>query len=267
MLGNKWEQAQGTIVDAQTAPRTGRGVGGAMQVEHRYVVKVCKPTGEVIRGTVIDTSPGGYAVGTVIGVQVHTKSGEMKLDPNQQVVSVSAMINTMDQLAGLGGPIGPYSHGPSAGNVLRILGPGGQELPVQMDPGEISRLAQAIRSGDPATKQAAMNQLRDMRDRARAQVAGQLGGGLAPGASAAAFGAGTSFFQPGKPDQPAQPGLPGQPGQPGYASPAPAAGAFDSEGGPGSAEERLAQIKQLLDKGILSESEYQAKRQQIIDGL
>jgi hypothetical protein len=258
MLGNKWEQAQGTIVDAQTGPRTGRGVGAAMQVEHRYVVEVRQPTGEVIRGTVIDTSPGGYAAGTVIGVQVHTKSGEMRLDPNQQVVSVSAMINTMDQLAGLGGPIGPYSHGPSAGNVLRILGPGGQELPVQMDPGEISRLAQAIRSGDPATKQAAMNQLRDMRDRARAQVAGQLGGGLAPGASVAAFGAGAGFFQPGQP---------AQPGQPGYPSPPPPVGAFDRGGGAGSAEERLAQIKQLLDKGILSESEYQAKRQQIIDGL
>jgi hypothetical protein len=142
--------------------------------------------------------------------------------------------------------------------VLRILGPGGQELPVQMDPCEISRLAQAIRSGDPATKQAAMNQLRDMRDQARAQVAGQLGGGLAPGASAAAFGAGAGFFQPGQP---------AQPGQPGYPSPAPPAGAFDSGGGPGSVEERLAQIKQLLDKGILSESEYQAKRLQIIDGL
>jgi putative oligomerization/nucleic acid binding protein len=256
MLGNKWEQAQGTIVDAQTVPKTGRGVGAAMQVEHRYVVEVRKPTGEVISGTVIDTSPGGYAVGTVIGVQVQTKSGDMKLDPNQRVVSVSAMINTMDQLAGLEGPIGPYSHGPSAGNVLRILGPGGQELPVQMDPGEISRLAQAIRSGDPATKQAAMNQLRDMRDRARAQVAGQLGGGLAPGASAAAVRAG--FFQSGQP---------AQPGQPGYPSPAPPAGAFGSGGGPGSAEERLAQIKQLLDKGILSESEYQAKRQQIIDEL
>ena len=112
MLGNKWEQAQGTIIDAQTGPRTGRGVGAAMQVEHRYVVEVRKPTGEVIRGTVIDTSPGGYAVGTVIGVQVHTKSGNMRLDPNQRVVSVSAMINTMDQLAGLGAPSGRIHTGP-----------------------------------------------------------------------------------------------------------------------------------------------------------
>jgi hypothetical protein len=93
-----------------------------------------------------------------------------------------------------------------------------------------------------------------------------VGGGLAPGASAAAFGAGAGagFFQRG---EPAQPGQPGQSARPGYTSPAPAAGAFDSGGGHGSAEERLAQIKQLLDKGILSESEYQAKRQQIIDGL
>jgi Short C-terminal domain len=237
MLGNKWEQAQGTIVEAQTAPVSGRGVAAAMQVEHRYVVEVRRPTGEVIRGTVIDKSPGGYGVGTVIGVEVHSKSGEMRLDPSQQIVSVSAMMNAAGQMPGFGGPVGPYSHGGPRGNVMHVIGPGGMELPIQIDAAEVGRLAQAIRSGDPVARQAAMNQLRELRDQARAQMGGQtgaqFGGGPVPGAPGGDFG-----------------------GAPGF-----------SPAGQGGVEERLAMLKQLHDRGVLTESEYQAKRQQIIDGL
>ena len=77
-----------------------------------------------------------------------------------------------------------------------------------------------------------MNQLRVLRDQARGQVAAQPGAGPAfPG------------------------GAPAAPGDPVGAS------------GQGGAEHRLAMIKQLVDSGMISESEYQAKRQQIIDGL
>ncbi len=242
MLGNKWEAAQGTVVDAQSGPVSGRGIAAAMQVEHRYVVEVRRPTGEVIRGTVIDTSPGGYAVGTLIGVEVHSKSGEMRIDPSQQVVSVSAMINAAGQMPGFGSPVGPYSGGAQGSHVVRVLGPGGQELPIAFDPGEMSALAQAIRSGDPAARQAAMNRLRELRDVARQQAAGQFGGTPGPGAPGAAFGAAAALFPAGA----------GQPGGTDH---------------PVSAEERLATLKALLDRGILTKSEYQAKRQQIIDGL
>ncbi len=128
MLGHKWEQAQGTIVEALTGPAGSRGIAAAMQVEHRYVVEVRRPTGEVVRGTVIDRSPGGYGVGTIIGVEVHSKSGEMRLDPSQQIVSVSAMMNAAGQMPGFGGPVGPYSHGPASDNVMHVIGPGGKDL-------------------------------------------------------------------------------------------------------------------------------------------
>ncbi len=221
MLGHKWEQAQGTIVEVLNGPAGSRGIAAAMQVEHRYVVEVRRPTGEVVRGTVIDRSPGGYGVGTIIGVEVHSKSGEMRLDPSQQIVSVSAMMNAAGQMPGFGGPVGPYSHGPANDNVMHVIGPGGNDLSVQFDPGQIAGLAQAIRSGDPVARQAAMDQLRQLRDQARAQAPGQFGGGQATPAS----------------------------------------------GGQVGAEQRLAMIKQLLDNGMISDSEYQAKRQQIIDGL
>jgi hypothetical protein len=220
MLGHKWEQAQGTIVEVLNGPAGSRGIAAAMQVEHRYVVEVRRPTGEVVRGTVIDRSPGGYGVGTIIGVEVHSKSGEIRLDPSQQIVSVSAMMNAAGQMPGFGGPVGPYSHGPASDNVMHVIGPGGQDLPIQFDPGQIAGLAQAIRSGDPVARQAAMDQLRQLRDQARAQAPGQFGGLPTP-----------------------------------------------ASGGHGGVEQRLAMIKQLLDNGMISESEYQAKRQQIIDGL
>ena len=63
MLGHKWEPAQGTIVEAQSEPMAGLGIGAAMQAEHRYVVEVRKPTGEVIRGNV--TEKGPYATVTL----------------------------------------------------------------------------------------------------------------------------------------------------------------------------------------------------------
>jgi hypothetical protein len=52
------------------------------------------------------------------------------------------------------------------------------------------------------------------------------------------------------------------------ALPAPAVtGSFETADGTGTAEGRLAQLKQLHDKGILTESEYQAKRAEIISQL
>jgi hypothetical protein len=170
MLGNKWEPAQGTVVDVQS---TGQGISAMLRQEHRYVVEVRTPTGEIIRGTVTEKTPAAQAVGSTIGVQVRWKSGEMKIDPNQQVYSVSAMMNAANQLPGFQGSFGAYSQGPADVHVMRILGAGGQGVPLQIDPAELSRLAAAIRSGDPAARQAAMNQLRALRDQARQQAASQ----------------------------------------------------------------------------------------------
>jgi hypothetical protein len=251
MLGNKWEPAQGTVVDVQSS---GQGISAMLRQEHRYVVEVRTPTGEVIRGTVTEKTPAAQAVGSTIGVQVRWKSGEMKIDPNQQVYSVSAMMNA--------GSFGAYSQGPADVHVMRILGAGGQGVPLQIDPAELSRLAAAIRSGDPAARQAAMNQLRAMRDQARQQAASQYPAppGQPPGQYPAPPGQ-----VPAPPGQ--YPAPPGQyPAPPGQYPATPPFGAAQG-GSPLGVEERLAGLKSLLDKGLLTESEYQSKRQQIIDGL
>ena len=77
----------------------GLGIGAAMQAEYRYVVEVRKPTGEVIRGKVTEKGPYALAVGTVIGVEVHAKTGEIRFDPNAQTYSVAGML-TMTAVSG-----------------------------------------------------------------------------------------------------------------------------------------------------------------------
>ncbi|HYS33756.1 MAG TPA: SHOCT domain-containing protein, partial [Streptosporangiaceae bacterium] len=161
------------------------------------------------------------------------------------------------------------------------------ELPIHMESGEIGKLAEALRSGDPAARQAAMERLRELRDRARNRTAHEVAG---PKPAAEGFSGSSgpgSFDDIGGPGPQATPGDAfgepagfssfhepagfspvGQPAAPGPRAPTPSTfSAFDTSGGQGSVEERLARLKQLLDKGIVTESEFQAQRQQIINGI
>jgi hypothetical protein len=178
----------------------GLGIGAAMQAEHRYVVEVRKPTGEVIRGNVTEKSPYALAVGTFIGVEGHAKTGDIRFDPNAQTYSVAGMLTMTGQMGGFQGAVGPYG------------------------------------AGAPAARKAATDRLRELSDRAREHPAYQQAGG-APAVPAEGF-AGSS-----------------------------GPSAFDIGGGQGSVEERLATLKQLHDKGVLTDTEYEAKRQQIISSI
>ncbi len=297
MLGHKWEPAQGTIVQARSGPASGHGHGAASHREHHYVIEVRKPTGEVIRGNVTEKNILAHAVGTTIGVEVHSKTGEVRIDPSARTDSVRTMVDMAQQMrggqdpAGAGGMPGAGRAGglgasASGGDVLRVLGPDGQELPIHMESGEIGKLAEALRSGDPAARQAAMERLRELRDRARNRTAHEVAGpkpaaegfsgSSGPGSSDDIGGPGTqatpedAFGEPAgfsSFHEPAGFSPVGQPAAPGPRAPTPSTfSAFDTSGGQGSVEERLARLKQLLDKGIVTESEFQAQRQQIING-
>jgi hypothetical protein len=243
MLGHKWESAHGTIVEAHSGPASGHGPGAAQHPEHRYVIEVRKLTGAVIRGEVTEKNALAQAVGTTIGVEVHTKTGEIRLDPNARAESVSGLPNPADH----------------------VIGPGGQELPVHMEPGEISNLARAKSSGDPAARQAAIDRLRELRDHARDRAAQQQ---AAPGTAVgepAGFSsfqepAGFSSFQEPAGFAPVSQPAPVSPYSPGTS----AFVAFDTSGGQGTKDERIARLQHLLDKGILTESEFGAQRQQIL---
>jgi Short C-terminal domain len=142
-----------------------------------------------------------------------------------------------------------------------VVGPGGQDIPVAMQDGEVGNLAQALLSGDPAAKQAAMERIRNIKDQAQQQAPGGIG---QPG-QPTGFDQPGGFVQPGGFIQPdfGQPGGFTQPniGQP--PSPGPV-GSFDTGMGQGTKHEQLARLQQLLDKGILTESEFEAQRQQVL---
>jgi hypothetical protein len=234
MLGHKWESAHGTIVESHSGPASGHRPGAAQHPEHRYVIEVRKPAGAVIRGEVTEKNGLAHAVGTTIGVEVHTKTGEIRLDPNARAEPVRGMPN----LAG------------------HVTGPGGEELPVHMEPGEISNLARAKSSGDQAARQAAIDRLRELRDHARDRAARQQAAPRTAVGQPAGF---SSFSEPAGFAPVSQP-APASPYMPGTSS----LGAFDTSGGQGTKDERIARLQQLLDKGILTDSEFQAQRQQIL---
>jgi hypothetical protein len=295
MLGHKWEPAQGTVIEAQ-----------AHHHERRYVIEVRTPTGELIRGNVTVKSGFPHPVGAVIGVEMNSKSGEMRIDPNARTESIRGMMQAAEQMrasagaAGTAGALGGAASiaalasalgGASGGGAVHVMGPDGQELPVHMNPGDITNLAQAIRSGDPAARQAAVDRLHELRDQARqraAELQHQAGASPAPGPEGFSSSSGPSTFDEigtsrhigapgtgafGEPadsfsfGQPAAPSPYQQVSPPMPGSTPTAFGSFNTGAGEGTAEQRIGKLKQLLDKGILTESEYEAQRQQIIRGI
>jgi len=316
MLGHKWESFEGTIVDVQTSPGHGHGMTAALHPEHTYVIEVRKPTGELIRGTVTEKSMFAHAVGQQVRVEVHSKNNEFRLDPSTRTVSIRGTVNMADQirsaadgmaaggmtaggmaaggtvggaagLAGLLGALGAAQGGQITSSV-HVVNASGQEIHLDAGQGaEISGLAQAMLSGDPAARQAAIERLRQIKAQAAGQAAAQTGTGdvgfsgpaapttfdpIGPASTAGTFGdpvqnsfgqpaAPGSYSQATPPDPYCQMNSPASFGAPSAFDP------FSGGAGQGTVEDRMAKLQQLYDKGILTESEYQAKRQQIINGI
>jgi hypothetical protein len=281
MLGHKWEPAQGIIVRAETVPQHKHHHGAdALRAERKYVVEVRKPNGDLITGTVVHS---GYplAAGTTVQVEVHSKNNEIRLDPNaaagpaggmsmsDQIRDAAAAFDGRSGAAGSGIASMPGSAGgvaPGLAGLLgalgaaqgsvHVLGPGGQPITMSAAQGnEITQLAQAMMSGDPAARQAAVERIHQIKAEFRSQVPGQPH--LTPPPA-------NSFDQPASTF--------GQPAASSFDQPAPptsgSMSAFDASdtGGTGTAEQRIAMLAQQLDRGILTQSEFEARRQQILSG-
>ena len=252
-----------------------------------------------------------HQVGQVVRVEVHSKTNEVKLDPHTRAHSVSDPTSTVDRRPSLvgdltpGAPVAPGGFGSASRQPADLAS-------------ELVELRQAMRSGDPAARQAAHDRLHELRtersgtlerdpaaqqaamERIRQRVAERSG---QPGAAPAAANTGSprpaapSTFDPiGQPstfdpvgpastfnpvgpastantfgdpvretfNQPAAPSSFGHVTEPpSFGAPA----AFDQfGGGAGAQEQQLAKLQQLFDKGILTESELAAQRQQILNG-
>lgn len=98
----------------------------------------------------------------------------------------------------------------------------------------------------------------------------QQGRGAAPAATYPAQPAAPGYQPPGQPAPayPAQPAYPGYPGYqvPAYPQPAPAQVPGESPSGGTSIQQRLLVLDDLKNKGLISDDEYQQRRNQILSG-
>jgi Short C-terminal domain len=244
MLGHKWEPAQGTVLSVRAHP--GSGHDGARHPEQHYQIEAQLSAGGVVRALVIDKNEFAHPVGAKVAVEVNAKTSEIRFDPGSRAADPSpGFVNIAQGIQNLTGPpaavnisgtagiaefFGALAAGQPGGASVHVVSSGGQDVQVAMDGGEISNLAQAMISGDPAAKQAAMQRIQQIKAQAQQQVT----------------------------DQPPAPDL--------YQPAAPPFGSFDTGQGQGSQQERLARLQQLLDRGILTESEFEAQRQQVLGG-
>lgn len=251
MRGHQWASTEGTIVDVSSRRH-----------EHTYTIEAHNGRGVHIRGMVRHKSPAAYPVGSRVRIEID-EHNQMRFDANSPggdpLIAVMSMSDQIAEAAAafdnpwaasgpdfgtppgleirtsggatirigsganirLGGAAGGFSGladglaglaSASGGTTAHVIGPDGQ--PVPLDSAEIARLTQAMLSGDPAAKQAAIERLHEIKSAATGQ---------------------------------------------GTATPGP-------EAGP-SAEQRLAALDHLLNKGMVTQSEYETQRQRIIESI
>jgi hypothetical protein len=312
MLRHKWEAATATILNVQSEPGT--------TPVHHYQVEVRKQNGEVTTSRVSEQSQIMRAVGEKLNVEMHSQTGELRIhgsraDALRGVVNMAQAMRDMGT-AGTGGAAGGLAAGVAGlagmlagqqgNNPVNVMGPGGQNVPMNLDPNEMRSLTHALIAGSPAEKQAARQRLQEIKSQAQQQAANPQGGYGAQqqqggfgqqqqqggyGAQQQQSGSGQQQAQGGFGQQQAQGGFSGAgpssfddigtprnaagPGagsagalnqQGGFSSAQSSFGSFNMGSGQGSREERLAKLQQQFNKGILTESEYEAQRQQVING-
>ncbi len=234
MIGHRWQAAEGTVVATRTEQMQLPGRPG-MHWVNVHDVDVRAPDGEQGRARVLDPDSDTLPPGTVVRLEINDKTGEIRLNPHRDKRIISL---------GHGGT-GPGDFNPPGARrmpTVTMTGPGGANFaqlfangpPVMIGGTDASDILRTVMSGDPAERAAAKDRLREL--------AQSQGGSFGPAVS---FGAAS--------DAPAS-----------FPDGAPAA-SFTS--GPANPSDRLAALAQMLERGQLSQAEFDAKRQQILDQI
>jgi hypothetical protein len=314
MLGNKWERASARILSVESRPDP----AGALQQVHNYQVEVRKQNGEVRVGTFAEKSQLLHDVGSVLDVEVHSKSGEIRRSGGSRPDSVRGVVNMAQMIreAGTGGPggivgglaggvaglagmlAGGQGGGPQGGGPQVFVGGqggGGQFVPMNVQPNEVQNLARALMTGTPAEKVAARARMQEIKAQAQQQAMNQQSG--FGGQQQSGFGgqqqSGFGGQQQSGMGGPQQSGFGGQqqsgfggqqqsgmggPQQSGFGGQQPTSpppgpffsessfGSFNTGADQGTREQRMARIQEQYNKGILTESEFEAQRRQILNG-
>ncbi len=228
MIGHKWEPAEGTIVSLSREQMEVPGRPG-MHYVTVYDIDVRASGGTAGRARVPSPQYPSLRPGMIVRLEINAKTGEMRLHPHADKVQIgfspmAAGVNDDFSAAAPGaGPqlnvLGGFGVLGGAGGLGGMSGLGGADVHVLggVMGEQVSEIVRAVMSGDPASRAAAKEQLRQM-----AQTQGQFVG--------------------------QSDALPGGTGQ-------------------RSPSDRLAVLQQLVDHGQLSQAEFDAKRQQILDEI
>ncbi len=266
MARQQWVPAEGTIVDVANA------LG---HHEFKYTIEVRNWNRALIRREVKHKWSPPYTVGSRVKVEVSDDS-QIRFDARHPgeaaIISTMNMTDQIQEAAAafdrpgarnspFGGPgglmpfgaVGTFSgqgtHLGASGTTMRAFGPDGE--PLEVDPTELKQLIRDIASGDPAAKLAARDRIQQLKAQ-RSQQAPSSGSGSGGSAGGGSGSGGQVFDQP----------------PPGYSQPAvtdqrPAFGDGDAAG----VALRLATLQNLLNTGILTQAEYETRRQQIISEI
>jgi hypothetical protein len=219
MHGHQWVPAEGTIIDVESRRH-----------EHIYTIDGLNSRNVNVRGTVKHKSATFYPVGSKVRIEID-EHNQMRFDQNAP--GGDPLISTMtmsDQIAEAAnafdrpGSYGPDFGGPAGqpGTVIltggstvglggglpeglagfvstfggasaQVIGPDGSQLPINAQ--EIAQLTQAVLSGDPAARQAAIQRLHAIRASAMDQFTSNHGSDAMTYGSALPAASGTTAEQ------------------------------------------------------------------------
>jgi hypothetical protein len=230
MLGHKWVPAEGTVTGSAREQMELPGRHGMHWVEV-YDLEVRTPDGQTVQARVPGPGLGGLTPGTVVRVETNARTGEIRLHPDWH----TAVIRNGPPRPAAGGPGGTgldlmqlFGGGAAAGDPATGGVAGGTDM---------AEVLRAVMSGDPAARAAAKEQLRQLAQ-SRGQGAGTAFafGDLTVTGPAGGFGGGPAPFT--SPQAP-----------------------------PASPSDRLAALEQLLERGQVSQAEFDTMREHILGEL
>jgi hypothetical protein len=244
MHSHHWESAEGTIANAHSQPMEMPGKHGVRNVTV-YDMDVRTPDGNVMEANVASEEHRLLRPGMVVRLEINSRTAEIRLHPKHEnlVIRRDGPIpsRASERFAPPPGPGGPGAPGidlgqlfggnfPAAARVF-VTTSAGADFPAdgQAHPADAGAASELLRTVMSGDPAAKAAAKEQLRQLAQTQV-------YEPGAQ---FGQ-----QPGS-------GQPGAAVNTGHAGPA----------------DRLAALQEMADRGQLSQAEFDAKRQQILDGI
>jgi hypothetical protein len=232
MIGHKWEPAEGTIVNSHSEQMELPGVHGMHWVAV-HEIDVRTQDGDQGRARVPSREYTSLHPGTVVRLEINAKTGEIRLHPHRDKLIIKLGFDypgTGDGSATGQAPRPTVTFsGPAGADLAQFFGGAMAGGAAVVTGAEAADIVRTMRSGDPADVAAGRERLREIAQANRDAIQ-----------QAAAAG-----------DPAARPRTDRQ---------------ADTSDRPDPSD-RVALLQRMLERGQLSQAEFDAKRQQILDQI